>query len=126
MDTTTIITSIITSGVVALITGFVTYFIQERRLNRQFALERERLEEEYRTQRRADFALTQFLNHVKFKRRSFEYIREKIGGFSDDELRIMLVRNGAVRSYSREANVDKKDWKEWWELLGEIKVEPEN
>ena len=98
----TIATSIITSGIVAIISGLITYIIQERKLQaekekikEQFQIEREKLEEQYKTERRADVALSKFLNHVKFKRRSFSYIREKMGGFEDDELRKMLVRNGA-------------------------------
>ncbi|CAM4414616.1 hypothetical protein [Zobellia nedashkovskayae] len=81
-----------------------------------FQLEREKLEEQFKTERRADLALSKFLNHVKFNRRSFEYLSEKMGGFESDELRRMLVRNGAVRSFG-------KDNVEWWELLAEYKVE---
>ena len=127
MDTNTIITSAITSGIVAIISGLITYIIQERKIQsekskiqKQFEIERDKLEEQYKTERRADAALSKFLNHVRFKRRSFEYVSEKIGGFSDDELRKMLVRNGAVRSFGA------KDGKEWWELLNEYRVEPES
>jgi hypothetical protein len=127
MDTNTIITSAVTSGIVAIISGLITYIIQERKIQaekskiqKQFKIERDKLEEQYKTERRADVALSKFLNHVRFKRRSFGYVREKIGGFSDDELRKMLVRNGAVRSFGT------KDGKEWWELLNEYRVEPES
>lgn len=122
----TVLISIITSGVVAVISGIITFLIQERKLNSeklrlkaQFDLEKEKLEELYKTERRADNALSKFLNHVKFKRRSFTYISEKMGGFDDNELRKMLIRNGAVRSIG-------KDKVEWWELLEEYKVEIEN
>lgn len=118
----TVLTSIITSGTVAIFTGVVTYLIQERKLkierqnlSNQFQIERERLAEQYKTERRADAALSKFLNHVKFTRRSFDFIRERIGSFEDDELRKMLVRNGAIRKIG-------KDKKEWWELLEEYKT----
>ena len=108
-----------------IISGLITYIIQERKLQaekekikEQFQREREKLEEQYKTERRADVALSKFLNHVKFKRRSFSYIREKMGGFEDDELRKMLVRNGAVRVMG-----DKGI--EWWELLNEYRAEQE-
>jgi hypothetical protein len=121
----TILTSVITSGIVALISGLITYIIQERKLQtekekikEQFAIEREKLEEQYKTERRADVALSKFLNHVKFKRRSFSYISQKMGGFDDDELRRMLVRNGAVRVIGEKGI-------EWWELLGEYRAENE-
>lgn len=122
----TIWTSVITSAIVAIISGLITYIIQERKLQaekskiqEQFDLEREKLEEQYKTERRADTALSKFLNHVKFTRRSFSYIREKMGGFEEDELRKMLVRNGAIRSYS-----EKKGKKiEWWELLEQYREE---
>lgn len=122
----TIITAVITSSIIALISGLITYIIQERKLqteklklSAQFALEREKLEEQYKIERRSDAALSKFLNHVKFKRRSFKYLREKMGGFDDDELRRMLIRNGAVRSIG-------DDKVEWWELLGEYRVENDN
>ena len=121
----TVLTSIITSGTVAIFTGVITYLIQERKLkierqnlSNQFQIERERLAEQYKTERRADAALSKFLNHVKFTRRSFNFIRERIGGFGDEELRKMLVRNGAIRKFG-------KDKKEWWELLEEYKTSDE-
>jgi len=123
----TIITAIITSGIVALISGRITYLIQERKLEvekqnlkEQYKIEREKLEEQYKTEKKADFALSKFLNHVKFKRRSFKYISEKMGGFDDKELRRMLVRNGAIRSIDKNKNNT-----EWWELLEEYRAEPE-
>ncbi|WP_436516391.1 hypothetical protein [Ekhidna sp. To15] len=124
----TVITSIITSGIIALLSGLITYIIQERKLQaekskirEQFDLEREKLEEQYKTERSADAALSKFLRHVKFRRRSFSFIKSKMGGFEDEELRRMLIRNGAIRSYEKKANKNI----EWWELLEQSKVEPE-
>ncbi len=119
----TITTAVITSGIVSLISGIITYLIQERKIQvekgklaSQFELERNKLEQQYKTERNADAALSKFLTHVKFKRRSFNYLSEKMGGFEADELRKMLVRNGAIRTIT-------EDKKEWWELLEEHKVE---
>lgn len=91
--------TIFTAGVIAIIGGIISYQLQKNKF-----------EKEFKTQLMADKALEEFLNHIKFKRRSFKFIRKKMGGFKDDELRKMLVRAGAVRSYS-------KTGKEWWELL---------
>jgi len=115
----TILTSVITAGIVAILSGIITYVIQERSLRRQFEIEKQKLEQQFKLEIKTDIALTKFLNHVKFKRRSFKFMSQKLGGFDDDELRRMLVRNGAVRSYG-------KNNEEWWELLEESKIEDED
>lgn len=42
-------------------------------------------------------------------------LKERLGGFEDDELRKILVRAGAVRFYRNE---DPND--EWWRLLSRM------
>jgi hypothetical protein len=40
-------------------------------------------------------------------------LRKALGGFTDDELRKILVRAGAVRVY-------REDGSEWWRLLSRM------
>ena len=54
-----------------------------------------------------------FLSDKKYTDRSFELLKKKLGGFDDDELRKILVRAGAVRTY-------RKDDSEWWYLLSRM------
>jgi hypothetical protein len=60
-------------------------------------LETGRLREELRTEFMAEETISQLLLHQRWPLRSFERIKHHIGGFTDDELRQLLVRAGAVR-----------------------------
>jgi hypothetical protein len=68
-------------------------------------------------QQKTDFAAEEtaryFLSHRIHIERSFETIRKSIGGFEEDELRKILVRAGAIRSY-------REDGSEWWKLLSRM------
>lgn len=83
----TIITAIITS----IITSIVTIYLQNKKL-----------EAEFRTQFMAETALKSLLSNEKWKKRSFDEIKKRIGGFEDEELRKILVRSGAIRFYTSE------------------------
>ncbi|MET7788133.1 hypothetical protein ABZS93_16200 [Streptomyces sp900116325] len=50
-----------------------------------------------RTEYRAEAAINQLLKHEEFKKRTFEAIKYRLPGFTDDELRKLLIRAGAVR-----------------------------
>lgn len=80
------LTTIITAAITAVITGLVTFAIQERKLKT-----------ELRTEFMAEEATKALLQNEKWQKRSFEEIEKRLGGFSDDELRKILVRAGAVR-----------------------------
>ena len=54
-----------------------------------------------------------FLSHKSFTDRSFDTLRNHLGGFEDDELRKILVRAGAMRVY-------REDGTEWWRLLSRM------
>ena len=54
------------------------------------------------------------LENEKWKKRSFEEIKKRLGGFEDDELRKILVRSGAVKFVA-------SDGKELWGLLSRNK-----
>jgi hypothetical protein len=66
----------------------------------------DRLREETRTEFMAEQAVITLLQHQRWRRRTFRTIRAAVGGFSDDELRQLLVRAGALRySYDDETEV---------------------
>ncbi len=50
-----------------------------------------------RTEFMAEQVARQLLESKDWQKRSFESIKKRLGGFSDDELRRILVRAGAVR-----------------------------
>jgi hypothetical protein len=70
----------------ALVTGLITFWVQEYKLKA-----------ELRTEFMAEKAAKKLLESDKWKRRSFAEIQKRLGGFADDELRKLLVRAGAVR-----------------------------
>lgn len=125
------------SLVVALITSLTTFFVQERRLRResdlQLRLQEEKLrnelnlqdqrsshelrlqEDRFRTELRTEFmaeeAMKKLLKHPRWdKQRTFDRIKERVGGFDDEELRRLLIRAGAVK-FKR-----KSDGAEMWGL----------
>lgn len=79
-------TTIVVSAITAFVTGLVTFAIQERKLKL-----------ELRTEFMAEQAAKGLLEHERWKKRSFEEIQKRLGGFGDEELRKILVRAGAVR-----------------------------
>ena len=95
----TIIASIITAG----LTSLLALGIQERRLRRDFELDRERV----RTEFMAEQVARELLESERWQKRSFQAIEQRLGGFTEDELRRMLVRAGAVRF---EADQDQELW----------------
>lgn len=98
-----VLTTIITAAVTATITGFLTFAVQERKLKT-----------ELRTEFMAEEAARTLLQNERWKKRSFEEIKMRLGGFSDDELRKILVRAGAVRFEGTES-------KELWGLISRNK-----
>jgi hypothetical protein len=79
--------------ITAALTALATFLIQERRLRRDFELDRDRLRTEFMAERVA----RKLLESEKWKKRSFLEIEKRLGGFEDNELRKILVRAGAVR-----------------------------
>lgn len=97
--------TIFTSFLTALLTGFITFWIQERKLK-----------SELRTEFMAEQAIKSLLEMEKWKKRSFSEIKKRIGGFEDDELRKLLVRSGAVR-FKGSGNDKDDDKNEFWGLI---------
>ena len=99
------LTTIITAAITAAITGLVTFAIQERKLKT-----------ELRTEFMAEEAARALLQNEQWKKRSFEEIKKRLGGFDDNELRKILVRAGAIRFEATER-------KELWGLITRNKDE---
>jgi len=97
------LTIIITSAVTALITGLVTFALQERKLKT-----------ELRTEFMAEQAAKSLLENEKWKKRSFDELKKRLGGFEENELRKILVRAGAVK-------FEASDGKELWGLISRNK-----
>ncbi len=70
--------------------GCATYFVQERKLKR-----------EYQLHDAAERAAQTLLADPTWRLRTFKVIRHHLGGFEEDELRKILVRSGAVRFRSK-------------------------
>ncbi|MER7394610.1 hypothetical protein ABT381_03705 [Streptomyces sp. NPDC000151] len=70
---------------------------QRERLEREMQAHENRLRMELRTEFMAEEAIQNLLCHPKWKKRSFQQIKARIGGFDDNHLRQLLVRSGAVR-----------------------------
>jgi len=92
-----------------LVGGFVTYLTQRA----QFKNELAKIREENRTEFQAEQTAMHYLSHKNYTDRSFETLKKHLGGFEDNELRKILVRAGAIRTY-------RDDGSEWWRLLSRM------
>jgi hypothetical protein len=92
-----------------LVGGGITYFLNRQAHAHQLAA----LREEFRTEYMAETTARHFLSHKSYTDRSFETLSRNLGGFSDDELRKILVRAGAIRVF-------RDDGSEWWRLLSRM------
>jgi len=70
----------------------------------------------FRRQNRAETAIKELLGSEGWKRRTFDAIKKRIGGYDDDGLRRLLVRSGAIRFHRKSDNV------ELWGLLEKNKA----
>lgn len=91
-----------------LVGGLVTFAVNRQQFKHQI----QALQQQYRTEFMAEETARHFLSHKSFTDRSFEVLKKHLGGF-DDELRKILVRAGAVRTY-------REDDSEWWYLLSRM------
>ena len=89
--------------------GLLSYFLQKQRFAQELALK----QEEYKTEYMAESTVKHFLSHQSYTDRSFATLQKHLGGFEDDELRKILVRAGAIRTY-------RDDGSEWWRLLSRM------
>ena len=93
----------------ALVGGGISYVLNRQ----QFAQQLRILREQHKVEFMAEETARHFLGHKSFTDRSFETLRRALGGFTDDELRKILVRAGAIRVY-------RDDGSEWWRLLSRM------
>ena len=69
--------------------------------------------EKYRMETMAESTAKHLLERDEWTDRRFDTIKKYLGGYQDEELRRVLVRAGAIRTY------DENDV-EWWTLLERI------
>ncbi len=93
----------------ALVGGGISYLLNRQQFRNQLRI----LQESHKVEFMAEETARHFLSHKSFTDRSFETLRNHLGGFEDDELRKILVRAGAIRVY-------REDGSEWWRLLSRM------
>lgn len=98
-----------------IVGGGITYLLNKQLHAQQLAA----LKEQFKTDFMAEETTRHFLSHKSYTDRSFETLNKHLGGFSDDELRKILVRAGAIRTY-------QEDGTEWWRLLSRMDEYIEN
>jgi hypothetical protein len=89
--------------------GAITFLLNRQQLAHQLALVREQQKADYM----AEETVRHFLRHEGYTDRSFQVLEKHLGGFEPDELRKILVRAGAIRTY-------RDDGSEWWRLLSRM------
>lgn len=104
--------TILISSISALVGGLISFTLQYIK----FKHEIKKLHLSNKTDFMAETTAIHFLSHKSYTDRSFETLKQHLGGFDDEELRKILVRAGAIRVYR---DGDMKD--EWWRLLSRNK-----
>lgn len=89
--------------------GGIAYLLNRQLHAHQIAA----LKQQFKTDYMAEETARHFLEHKSFTDRSFEVLRKHLGGFTDEELRKILVRAGAIRTF-------RDDGSEWWRLLSRM------
>ena len=93
----------------AIVGGAISFLLNRQQLKNQLEIMRA----QHKTEFVAEETARRFLSHKKFIDRSFDTLRQHLGGFEDDELRKILVRAGAMRIY-------REDGSEWWRLVSRM------
>ncbi|MCG2592001.1 hypothetical protein LZ009_04325 [Ramlibacter sp. XY19] len=93
----------------ALVGGGISFLLNRQQFRNQLRI----LQEQHKVEFMAEETARHFLSHKSFTDRSFETLRNHLGGFEDDELRKILVRAGAIRVF-------RDDGSEWWRLLSRM------
>jgi hypothetical protein len=93
----------------AVVGGGISYALNRQQFRNQLHL----LQEQHKVEFMAEETARHFLGHQGYTDRSFETLQRALGGFTDDELRKILVRAGAIRVY-------RQDGSEWWRLLSRM------
>jgi len=90
----------------AIGTGFFNWLLQSR----QFSHEKEMFLLQNKSAMMVKSVLAEMLNHRIYTDRSFSALKERVGGYSDDEIRQFLHEIGAKKT-SRDNGAE-----EWWYL----------
>ena len=93
----------------AIVGGGISFLLNRQQFRNQIRIQQEQHKVEYMAEETA----RHFLGHKSFTDRSFDTLRNHLGGFQDDELRKILVRAGAIRVF-------REDGSEWWRLLSRM------
>ncbi|MFY0604099.1 MAG: hypothetical protein JXQ93_09120 [Flavobacteriaceae bacterium] len=88
-----------------LLTEFINYLLQKS----QFKHNKEMYYLQNMSREKVKEYLIELLNHKKYPERKYVTIRKRVGAYSDDDLRILLIEVGALKSQS-------KDGTELWYL----------
>jgi hypothetical protein len=104
LDATTAIIGLAGVGIGAA----ATYLAAKRNNETNLAIAREKLQTENKLELEASKAIRELLLLPEWQLRSFEAIRKHIRGFSDDELRQLLIASGAVSFDER--GTDRELW----------------
>ena len=89
MDDPRVISAIIAALIsvfTAVLSSIITYRITHKSLMRQYKLDYQ-----------VEELVLKFLNHKKWRFRTFKTLKHHIAGFEDDELRKILVSVGAIK-----------------------------
>ncbi|MEO0528865.1 MAG: hypothetical protein AAFZ89_16655 [Bacteroidota bacterium] len=89
-----------------VITGGFNFYLQKK----QFEHNIEMFQLQNRSRENVKEILEELLWHKKFIERSFSALKKNVGGFDDDEIRILLHEIDAIKT------VRKSDSTEWWYL----------
>lgn len=89
-----------------LLTGVINYFLQRA----QFKHNKDMFYLQNQSKEQVKETIEELLNHRRYTDRSFESIRKRIGGYSEDEIRQMLHEIGAKKSSRQDGSG------EWWYL----------
>ena len=92
-----------------LVGGAISYILQHQRFKQEIKI----LKQQHKTEFMAEETAKHFLSHKSYTDRSFETLKKNLGGFEEEELRKILVRAGAIRTY-------REDGSEWWRLLSRM------
>ena len=93
----------------AVVGGGISFLLNRQQFKNQLRI----LQQQNKVEFMAEETARHFLSHKSFTDRSFETLRNHLGGFGDDELRKILVRAGAIRLY-------REDGSEWWRRLSRM------
>lgn len=93
----------------AAVGGGISFMLNRQQFQNQLRIQ----QEQHKVEFMAEETARHFLSHRSFTDRSFDTLRNHLGGFADDELRKILVRAGAIRIF-------REDGSEWWRLLSRM------